>query len=233
MLRALSSLDPRGRYVIVVRHAERGWTPQREIGSPSGWTRPLTPNGRKSAREFGERLPAFHRLTLAYSSVPRCRQTALEIAIGFGRTHRSAEIRLRGIDERLSRLRLRASGPAALDVMRERGWLARASGGRAPSSSSARPRASGRAVPDAVAAALLEAYRDPPGSLRILVGHRVGVFRISERVFGPDALGRRRIRFLDGVVFRLGPDETVTAMRHGRRRRMGDLARRGSAVRGP
>jgi hypothetical protein len=221
LLRTLSGLDPRGRYVIVLRHAERHPTPERHWGAEKGWTRTLTERGHRSAREFGMRLPNFRRLTVAYSAATRCRQTALDIALGFRFAHRGSEVRIGGSDLRLSKLHFGALGASALRELRRRGeaW-GFAAGATASRNNGKDAEFFGAGAPSAVVAALEDARRDPLGTARILVGHRVGLFRTAQRVFGREAGGRWRIRNLDGIVFRLGSGSSVTALRDGRRRRV-------------
>jgi hypothetical protein len=207
-----------------MRHAERQSTPRSDLASGWRWSRPVTMQGHRLARDFGEQLPAFRRLSVAYSSVPRCRQTAIDIVVGYHRTHPEAPIFIEGIDEGLTGQRLRSwrgGSDSGGRPDRSGRWIRLEGDGRARRSGGSGPRPPRDAgVPEAVASALERAGDDPPGSARILVGHRAGLFRVGRRVFGNALLGRRTVGYLDGIVFRLGPDGAVTAHGAGRWKRL-------------
>lgn len=77
--RAVAALE-HGPTVLLVRHAERERIAAATLSAAA--EAPLTNQGRAAARDLGAMLPPHHPTRLRFSPVPRCEDTARNIALG-------------------------------------------------------------------------------------------------------------------------------------------------------
>ncbi len=200
-LRWLRELPLAGRATLIVRHAERETAP---LASEDLW--PLTAVGREQSRRFGAGMPPFRHLYLTHTRIARTRDTAREIAEGFGSAHPGSEVEVEGIDPALSLTTFYARDSALREQWRERlgdqffsGWIA----GTVPAEAVAPV---GTAVADLIARLRHRAERGPGSALHVAVTHDVFVTAIREVLFGPWAGAQPPVGFLEGVLLTWDPE---------------------------
>jgi broad specificity phosphatase PhoE len=191
LLEALSRIPQDRPAAVLMRHSVRG--PITDVLRPLDV--PLSPEGRQAARALGRALP-HRRVVLTYSPVPRCADTAFQLAEG---VRESGGVAIDdGADDRLGgpyvfdatdvALRAAALGPAFMTEWRE---------GRLPTAIIEPLSKAARGQLDRALAALARAR---PGELHVLVSHDWNLLAVREDVFDVHHEDAGWVDFLDGLV---------------------------------
>lgn len=209
------------RIGIILRHSVRDNGRKGEVANPN-MTAGLTPHGHSESQRFGRSLPGGFNLVVGYSPVPRCVETASGIMNGYSRAN-SGSISDIGIDDSLAVTHFFAKDRNAMESHREkvgglpflREWL----DGDLPAGMMKSPSEVKRFVVGSVRKDL-NARQAP--LLRLWVGHDYGLIVLIETIFGGRFNETKWIPYLDGVVFCLSGEGTLTATWEGEIARLDD-----------
>jgi hypothetical protein len=198
------------RIGIILRHSVRDHGLRGEVANPNMDAR-LTPYGYSESKRFGQSLPRGFNLVVGYSPVPRCVETAAGIMSGYSQAN-SGSITDIGIDDSLAVTHFFANDRDAMDSYREkvggmqflRKWL----DGNLPVGMMKSPSEVKQFVVSSVSKDLRA--RQAP-LLRLWVGHDYGLIVLIETIFGGRFKEIKWIPYLDGIVFCLGSEGTLTA----------------------
>lgn len=198
------------RIGVILRHSVRDLGRSGEVANPD-MTAGLTPHGHSESNRFGRSLPRGLNLAVGYSPVPRCVETAAGIINGYSQTN-SGSISDVGVDDSLAVTHFFAKDRSAMDSYREkvggmpflRQWL----DGALPPGMMTSPSEVKRFVVDRVRKDL-RAGRAP--LLRLWVGHDYGLILLLETIFGGSFREIKWIPYLDGIVFCIGKDGSLSA----------------------
>ena len=171
----------------------------------------LTPHGHGESRRFGQSLPRGFNLVVGYSPVPRCVETATGIMNGYSHAN-SGSISNIGIDDSLAVTHFFAKDRNAMESHREkvgglpflREWL----DGSLPVEMMKSPSEVKRFFVSSVSKDL-KARQAP--LLRLWVGHDYGLIILIETIFGGRFKEIKWVPYLDGIVFRLSREGSLTA----------------------
>jgi hypothetical protein len=195
---------------IILRHSVRDNGRRGEVANPNMDAR-LTPHGHSESKRFGESLPRGFNLVVGYSPVPRCVETATGIMNGYSQLD-SGSILDVGIDDSLAVTHFFAKDKNAMESYREkvggiqflRKWL----DGDLPAGMMKSPSEVKQFVVSSVSKDL-KARQAP--LLRLWVGHDYGLILLIETIFGGRFKEIKWIPYLDGIVFCLSREESLTA----------------------
>jgi hypothetical protein len=198
------------RIGIILRHSVRDNGRRGEVANPNMDAR-LTPHGHSESKRFGESLPRGFNLVVGYSPVPRCVETATGIMNGYSQVD-SGSISDVGIDDSLAVTHFFAKDKNAMDSYRERvggmqflrEWL----DGDLPVGMMRSPSEVKQFVVSSVSKEL-KARQAP--LLRLWVGHDYGLILLIETIFGGRFKEIKWIPYLDGIVFCLSREGSLTA----------------------
>lgn len=175
----------------------------------------LTPHGHSESKRFGQSLPGGFNLVVGYSPVPRCVETATGIIEGYSQANRGS-VSDNGTDGSLAVTHFFAEDGTAMDSYREkvggmpflRMWL----DGTLPAGMMKSPLEVRRFVLNGVKKELRDG-RAP--LLRLWVGHDYGLILLIETIFGGRFKEIKWVPYLDGIVFCLSKDGSLTATWNG------------------
>ncbi len=198
------------RIGIILRHSVRDQGRSGEVANPN-MTAGLTPHGHSESKRFGRSLPRGFNLVVGYSPVPRCVETAAGIMNGYSQANSSGVSDI-GIDDSLAVTHFFAKDRNAMDSYREkvggmpflREWL----DGTLPVGMMTPPSEVKQFVVDSVSKEL-KARQAP--LLRLWVGHDYGLIVLIETIFGGRFKETKWIPYLDGIVFYLSREGSLTA----------------------
>lgn len=198
------------RIGVILRHSVREQGLRGEVANPN-MTAGLTSHGHNESWRFGRSLPEGFNLVVGYSPVPRCVETAAGIMKGYSRAH-PASISDAGKDDSLAVTHFFAKDAKAMESFREkvggmpflRQWL----DGTLPVGMMTSPSEVKRFVVDSVSKEL-KARRAP--LLRLWVGHDYGLILLLETIFGGRLKEIKWVPYLDGIVFCLSREGSLTA----------------------
>jgi len=199
------------RIGVVLRHSVREQGRRGEIANPD-MVAGLTPHGHSESKRFGRSLPGGFNLVVGYSPVPRCVETATGIMDGYSHLN-SGSISETGIDESLAVTHFFAKDTSAMESYREkvgglpflREWL----DGSLPVGMMTPAPEAKRFVVSRVGEDL-KAGQAP--LLRLWVGHDYGLILLIETIFGGRFKDIKWVPYLDGIVFCLSRDGSLTAI---------------------
>jgi len=171
----------------------------------------LTPHGHGESKRFGQSLPRRFNLVVGYSPVPRCVETATGIMNGYSQVN-SGSISDTGTDDSLAVTHFFAKDRSAMESYREkvgglpflREWL----DGNLPVGMMRSPSEVKQFVISRVSKDLRA--RQAP-LLRLWVGHDYGLIVLIETIFGGRFKENKWIPYLDGIVFCLSKEGSLTA----------------------
>ena len=198
------------RIGILLRHSVRDHIPKDMVGDGSDEVR-LTDLGHSEAKRFGRLLPRGYKLLVNYSPVPRCRETAMDISAGYSDAS-AAEVLDAGQDNSLAVMHFFTTDRQAMDAYKRgvggkrfmREWL---DGTLPPGLIKPAPEVRRFVVQNVEQGLKL----DSAPLLRIWVGHDYGLIVIRELIFGGKFENLPWVSFLDGLVFALDKEESLTA----------------------
>jgi hypothetical protein len=198
------------RIGIILRHSVRDQGLRGEVANPN-MTAGLTPYGHSESKRFGQALPRGFNLVVGYSPVPRCVETAAGIMNGYSRLN-SGSVSDIGIDDSLAVTHFFAKDRDAMDSYRAkvggmpflREWL----DGTLPAGMMKPPSEVKQFVVSRVSKELKD--RQAP-LLRLWVGHDYGLILLIETIFGGRFKESNWIPYLDGIVFCLSREGSLTA----------------------
>ena len=198
------------RIGVILRHSVRDQGRIGEVANPN-MVAGLTPHGHSESRRFGQSLPRGFNLVVGYSPVPRCVETATGIMDGYSRVN-SGSISDIGVDDSLAVTHFFARDVKAMESYREkvgglpflRQWL----DGSLPVGMMKSPSEVKQFVVSSVSKDL-KAHRAP--LLRLWVGHDYGLILLIETIFGGRFKEIKWVPYLDGIVFCLSGEESLTA----------------------
>lgn len=198
------------RIGVILRHSVRDHGIRGEVANPN-MTAGLTPYGHSESKRFGRSLPGGFNLVVGYSPVPRCVETATGIMSGYSHAN-SGSVSDAGIDDSLAVTHFFAKDTNAMESHREevgglpflREWL----DGTLPSGMMTSPSEVKRFVVTGVRKDL-KARRAP--LLRLWVGHDYGLILLIETIFGGRFKEIKWVPYLDGIVFCMSRDGSLTA----------------------
>jgi hypothetical protein len=198
------------RIGVILRHSVREQGRRGEVANPN-MVAGLTPHGHSESKRFGRSLPGGLNLVVGYSPVPRCVETAIGIMDGYSRVN-SGSVSDAGIDDSLPVTHFFAKDKKAMESYREkvgglpflREWL----DGSLPVGMMKPPSEVRQFVVSSVSKDL-KARQAP--LLRLWVGHDYGLIVLIETIFGGRFEEAKWIPYLDGVVFCLSGDGSLTA----------------------
>jgi hypothetical protein len=198
------------RIGIILRHSVRDQGRRGEVANPN-MNAGLTPHGHRESKRFGQSLPRGFNLVVGYSPVPRCVETATGIMNGYSQVN-SGSISDTGTDESLAATHFFAKDRSAMESYRERvgglpflrEWL----DGNLPFGMMRSPSEVKQFVISNVSAELKG--RQAP-LLRLWVGHDYGLIVLIETIFGGRFKENKWIPYLDGIVFCLSREGSLTA----------------------
>jgi hypothetical protein len=210
------------RIGIILRHSVRDQGRRGEVANPNMDAR-LTPHGHSESKRFGESLPRGFNLVVGYSPVPRCVETATGIMNGYSQANPGSMISDIGIDDSLAVTHFFAKDKDAMDSYREkvgglqflREWL----DGNLPVGMMTSPSEVKQFVVSSISRDL-NARQAP--LLRLWVGHDYGLILLIETIFGGRFKEIKWIPYLDGIVFCLSRDGSLTATWDGEIARLND-----------
>jgi hypothetical protein len=199
------------RIGILLRHSVRDHIPKVKIGEVNEDAK-LTAVGHSEAIRFGQLLPKEFNLVVSYSPVTRCVETAKGILTGYS-NGKSASAIDAGPDNSLAFLHFFANDRRAMDAHKEsvggkrflREWL----DGTLPLGMMQSPPEVKRYIVQSVTKEL-EVGRAP--LLRLWIGHDFGLIVIRELIFGGRFEDMPWISYLDGLVFFMSREQSLTAM---------------------
>ncbi len=206
ILTLLRERDCRQKFVVFIRHSERG------RGAGAGSVIPLTNRGRQLARRFGRELPAFDQVSVSHTSILRSMDTATELAAGYQEAHPGSTLRISGVDSSFMIVLKGTLDKPARDAFQAslRGqtfiqmWL----DGEVPS-------AIMRPVKDTVIEFLgilgSRIAEAPASSLHVHIGHDREIEVLRAAIFGGLLTDMPMLDFLDGLVFYGTQDGTIRA----------------------
>jgi hypothetical protein len=202
------------RIGVILRHSVRDHGRTGEVANPN-MDASLTPYGHSESMRFGQSLPRGFNLVVGYSPVPRCVETAAGIMNGYSQAN-SGSISDIGIDDSLAVTHFFAKDRKAMESYREkvgglpflREWL----DGRLPVGMMKSPSEVKQFVVSSVSKDL-KARQAP--LLRLWVGHDYGLILLVETIFGGRFREIKWIPYLDGIVFCLSREGSLTATWHG------------------
>ena len=198
------------RIGIILRHSVRDQGRAGEVGNPNMDGR-LNPHGHNESKRFGQSLPRGFNLVVGYSPVPRCVETAAGIMKGYSQAN-SGSVLDNGVDDSLAVTHFFAKDANAMESYRGkvggmpflREWLdGSLPVGMMTSPSEAKQFVVSRVDKD------LKAFQAP--LLRLWVGHDYGLILLVETIFGGRFKGIKWIPYLDGIVFCLSGEGSLTA----------------------
>lgn len=171
----------------------------------------LSPHGHSESKRFGQSLPAGLNLVVGYSPVPRCVETAAGIMKGYSQAN-PLSISDAGTDDSLAVTHFFAKDGPAMDSYREkvggmpflREWL----DGSLPAGMMTPPSEVKQFVLTRVGKEL-RAHQAP--LLRLWVGHDYGLILLIETIFGERFREIKWVPYLDGIVFCLSSEGSLTA----------------------
>ncbi len=171
----------------------------------------LTPHGHSESKRFGQALPRGFNLVVGYSPVPRCVETATGIMNGYSQAS-SGSISDIGKDDSLAVTHFFAKDRNAMESYREkvgglpflREWL----DGTLPIGMMTPPSEVKQFFVDSVSKELKA--REAP-LLRLWVGHDYGLILLIETIFGGRFKEDKWVPYLDGIVFCLSREGSLTA----------------------
>jgi hypothetical protein len=198
------------RIGIILRHSIRDQGRRGEVANPN-MVAGLTPRGHSESKRFGQSLPGGLNLVVGYSPVPRCVETAAGIIDGYSHVN-SGSITDVGIDDSLAVTHFFAKDRNAMESYREkvgglpflREWL----DGKLPVGMMKPPSEVKQFVVSGVSKDL-NARQAP--LLRLWVGHDYGLIVLIETIFGGRFRETKWIPYLDGIVFCLSAEGSLTA----------------------
>ena len=198
------------RIGVILRHSVRDQGKRGEVANPN-MVAGLTPHGHGESRRFGQSLPGGFNLVVGYSPVPRCVETAAGIMDGYSRANPGSVSDV-GIDGSLAVTHFFAKDVKAMESYREkvgglpflREWL----DGSLPVGMMRPPSEVKQFVLSSVGKDL-RARRAP--LLRLWVGHDYGLIVLIETIFGGRFKETKWIPYLDGIVFCLSREGSLTA----------------------
>jgi hypothetical protein len=198
------------RIGIILRHSVRDLGRTGEVANPN-MVAGLTPHGHSESKRFGQSLPRGFNLVVSYSPVPRCVETAIGIMNGYSQAN-SGSISDVGIDDSLAVTHFFAKDTNAMESYRGkvgglpflREWL----DGSLPVGMMKSPSEVKQFVVSGVSKDLKA--RQPP-LLRLWVGHDYGLIVLIETIFGGRFKEIKWIPYLDGIVFCLSREGSLTA----------------------
>jgi hypothetical protein len=198
------------RIGIILRHSVRDLGRTGEVANPN-MVAGLTPHGHSESKRFGQSLPRGFNLVVSYSPVPRCVETATGIMNGYSQAN-SGSISDVGIDDSLAVTHFFAKDTNAMESYRGkvgglpflREWL----DGSLPVGMMKSPSEVKQFVVSGVSEDLKA--RQPP-LLRLWVGHDYGLIVLIETIFGGRFKEIKWIPYLDGIVFCLSREGSLTA----------------------
>lgn len=198
------------RIGVILRHSVREQGLRGEVANPN-MTAGLTPHGHSESTRLGSSLPGGFNLVVGYSPVPRCVETATGIMDGYSRANpgRISDV---GTDDSLAVTHFFAKDGSAMDAYREkvggmpflREWL----DGTLPPGMMRSPIEVKQFVLDRVGKELRG--REAP-LLRLWVGHDYGLILLIETIFGGRFKKIKWVPYLDGIVFYLSKEGSLTA----------------------
>jgi hypothetical protein len=199
------------RIGVVLRHSVREQGQRGEVANPD-MVAGLTPHGHSESKRFGRSLPGGFNLVVGYSPVPRCVETATGIMSGYSHLN-SGSISDTGVDESLAVTHFFAKDTSAMESYRGkvgglpflREWL----DGSLPSGMMTPAPEAKRFVVSRVSKDL-KTCQAP--LLRLWVGHDYGLILLIETVFGGRFRDIKWVPYLDGIVFCLSRDGSLTAI---------------------
>ena len=198
------------RMGIILRHSVRDLGRTGEVANPNMDAR-LTPHGHSESKRFGQSLPGGFNLVVGYSPVPRCIETATGIMNGYSHAN-SGTISDIGIDDSLAVTHFFAKDTNAMESYRGkvggmpflREWLdGNLPVGMMKSTSEVKQFVVSSVSKD------LKARQAP--LLRLWVGHDYGLILLIETIFGGRFREIKWIPYLDGIVFCLSREGSLTA----------------------
>jgi hypothetical protein len=171
----------------------------------------LNPHGHSESKRFGRSLPGGFNLVVGYSPVPRCVETATGIINGYSQVN-SGSISDVGVDDSLAATHFFAKDRDAMESYRGkvggmpflREWL----DGDLPVGMMRSPSEVKQFVVSSVSKDL-KAGQAP--LLRLWVGHDYGLIILVETIFGGRFKETKWIPYLDGIVFCLSREGSLTA----------------------
>ncbi len=171
----------------------------------------LTPHGHSESKRFGQSLPRGFNLVVGYSPVPRCIETATGILNGYSHVN-SGSVSDIGTDDSLAVTHFFAKDRNAMESYREkvgglpflREWL----DGSLPVGMMKSPSEVKQFAVSGVSKDLRA--RQAP-LLRLWVGHDYGLIVLIETIFGGRFKEIKWIPYLDGIVFCLSKEGSLTA----------------------
>ena len=198
------------RIGIILRHSVRDYGRRGEVANPN-MTAGLTAHGHRESKRFGQALPGGFNLVVGYSPVPRCVETASGIMDGYSQAC-SGSVSDVGIDDSLAVTHFFANDRNAMESYREkaggmqflREWL----DGDLPVGMMRSPSEVKQFVVSSVSKDLKT--RKTP-LLRLWVGHDYGLILLIETIFGGRFREIKWIPYLDGIVFCLSREGSLTA----------------------
>jgi hypothetical protein len=199
-----------GRVGVILRHSVRDQGRTGEVANPN-MTAGLTSYGHSESRRFGRSLPPGINLVVGYSPVPRCVETAAGIMEGYAQLN-SGRISDIGTDDSLAVTHFFANDGAAMESYRARvggmpflrEWL----DGTLPKGMMKPPSEVKQFVIHKVSTDLAAG---PTPLLRLWVGHDYGLILLTATIFGGRFREIKWIPYLDGVVFCMAKDGSLTA----------------------
>jgi hypothetical protein len=202
------------RIGVILRHSVRDQGRRGEVANPN-MTAGLTPHGHSESKRFGRSLPGGLNLVVGYSPVPRCVETAAGIMDGYSHVNPGSMSDV-GIDDSLAVTHSFAKDGNAMESYRGkvgglpflREWL----DGTLPAGMMTPPSEVKRFVVSRVSKDL-KAHQAP--LLRLWVGHDYGLILLIETIFGGRFEENKWIPYLDGIVFCLSGEGSLTATWHG------------------
>jgi len=198
------------RIGIILRHSVRDQGRRGEVANPN-MVAGLTPHGHSESIRFGQSLTRGFNLVVSYSPVPRCVETATGIMNGYSHAN-SGSISNIGIDDSLAVTHFFAKDRNAMESHREkvgglpflREWL----DGNLPVGMMKSPSEVKQFVVSSVSKDL-RALQAP--LLRLWVGHDYGLIILIETIFGGRFKEINWMPYLDGIVFCLSREGSLTA----------------------
>ncbi|MDA4133515.1 MAG: hypothetical protein OK454_10395 [Thaumarchaeota archaeon] len=198
------------RIGAILRHSVRDQGLKGEVANPN-MTAGLTTHGHSESKRFGRSLPRGLNLVVGYSPVPRCVETAAGIIEGYSQAS-PRSISDVGIDGSMAVTHFFAKDGDAMESYRGkvgglpflREWL----DGSLPPGMMTPPSEVKEFVVGNVRRNL-RAGRAP--LLRLWVGHDYGLILLIETIFGGRFTESKWIPYLDGIVFCLSREGSLTA----------------------
>jgi hypothetical protein len=198
------------RIGIILRHSVRDQGRRGEVGNPNMDGR-LNPHGHSESKRFGQSLPRGFNLVVGYSPVPRCVETATGIMNGYSQAN-PGSVSDAGVDDSLAVTHFFAKDVSAMESYRGkvggmpflREWLdGNLPVGMMKSTSEVKQFVVSGVSKD------LKARQAP--LLRLWVGHDYGLILLIETIFGGRSKEIKWIPYLDGIVFCLSREGSLTA----------------------